>query len=121
MRIVSGPGLKGGPDQDTVVHEHALAWALARSPSVSTLRCAPGNAGISADGRLVTCLFSTTGTDLKPLLRGDASDEAISERLREIWEARADRYSEQRLAALGSEAGYDPGARSKIEMISLGG
>jgi phosphoribosylamine--glycine ligase len=26
--------------------EHALCWALSRSPSVSSVHCAPGNAGI---------------------------------------------------------------------------
>ena len=26
--------------------EHALAWALSRSPRITTLRCAPGNPGI---------------------------------------------------------------------------
>ncbi len=31
--------------------EHALAWALARSASVSTVLCAPGNAGMEAVGR----------------------------------------------------------------------
>ena len=78
-------------------------------------------ARLTADGRVVTCLFSTAGTDLIPLLRGDASDETIRDSLQQVWTSRTDRYSEQRLAALDSEAGYDPQARSKIEMISLGG
>ncbi|MEZ5365288.1 MAG: hypothetical protein R2748_23905 [Bryobacterales bacterium] len=38
-----------------------------------------------------------------------------------MWERRADRYSETRLAAPGSTAGYQPGAARKLEMIRLGG
>jgi len=30
--------------------EHALAWSLSRAPSVETVICAPGNAGMAADG-----------------------------------------------------------------------
>jgi phosphoribosylamine--glycine ligase len=33
--------------------EHALAWALAKSPSVREVLCAPGNAGIASVARLV--------------------------------------------------------------------
>lgn len=78
-------------------------------------------ARITADGRLVTCLFSTGGHNLKSLLRAGASDDAIRGFVVSAWNARDDRYSEQRLAAIESPRGYSPGAVKKIEMISLGG
>ena len=78
-------------------------------------------ARLTADGKLVTCLFSNHGFDLRPLLRGTASDEQILEALRGVWTARTDRYSEQRLVALQSTEGYRPETHRKIEMISLGG
>src|SRR5882762_3078083 len=33
--------------------EHALAWAIAASPLVDRVYCAPGNAGIAADAECV--------------------------------------------------------------------
>ena len=78
-------------------------------------------ARITADGKFVTCLFSNTGYDLKTLLRNGASDDEVLAVLSRIWGTRRDRYSEERLAALQSPAGYDPKAHKKIEMISLGG
>jgi cyclic pyranopterin phosphate synthase len=78
-------------------------------------------ARLTADGKLVTCLFSDRGFDLRPLLRGDASDEQILDALRGVWSARTDRYSEERWAALQSTEGYRPESHRKIEMISLGG
>ena len=78
-------------------------------------------ARLTADGQFVTCLFSDRGHDLKTLLREGATDAEIEERIRAIWERRTDRYSEQRLAALESPAGYDAQSRRKLEMISLGG
>jgi cyclic pyranopterin phosphate synthase len=77
-------------------------------------------ARITADGKIVTCLFSETGHDVKTLLRSGASDEEILKLLGSIWQTRADRYSLDRLEALQS-ANYDPKSHKKIEMISLGG
>jgi cyclic pyranopterin phosphate synthase len=75
-------------------------------------------ARLSADGRLYTCLFASSGSDLRDLLRGGASDGDLTERIRGVWEARADRYSELRAGMAGSAE--DPG-RSKIEMSYIGG
>lgn len=73
-------------------------------------------ARLSADGRLYTCLFATRGSDLRALLRGGADDARLAGHLREIWTARADRYSELRAAR-------KPGRRAagKIEMSYIGG
>ena len=78
-------------------------------------------ARITADGKFVTCLFSNTGYNLKALLRNGASDDEVLAVLSRIWGTRQDRYSEERLAALQSPAGYDPKDHKKLEMISLGG
>ena len=78
-------------------------------------------ARLTADGKLVTCLFSHVGHDLKRLLREGASDERIEQFIRDIWIRRNDRYSDERLEAMKSGAGYEPAAHRKIEMITLGG
>lgn len=75
---------------------------------------------VTAEGRVVTCLFSSTGTDVKSVLRSDSGDDELDETLRSIWRVRDDRYSEERLAQMRDDT-YDPGRRSKIEMIRLGG
>ncbi len=78
-------------------------------------------ARITADGRLVTCLFSTSGHSLKSLLRAGAGDDEVRDFVVSVWNARNDRYSERRLSDIESPQGYRPGAVKKIEMISLGG
>ncbi|MFQ5902253.1 MAG: GTP 3',8-cyclase MoaA [Candidatus Binatia bacterium] len=78
-------------------------------------------ARLTADGKLVTCLFSHSGTDLKSLMRSGATNEAIMEVITAVWKKRRDRYSDERLEALLSSAGYDPKDHKKIEMITLGG
>jgi GTP 3',8-cyclase len=75
---------------------------------------------LTADGKIVTCLFSQLGHDIKALLRAGASDDEVKGFLASIWQKRTDRYSVERLQALNS-ANYDPKSHKKIEMISLGG
>ncbi len=76
---------------------------------------------LTADGKMVTCLFSDRGHDLRTPLRSGLSDWDIAELIRGIWQSRSDRFSEERLAALRSGDGYSTGARKKFEMIRLGG
>jgi len=75
---------------------------------------------LTADGKIVTCLFSNVGHNVKALMRGGASDSEISDFISNIWRGRADRYSVERLGALQA-SNYDPKSHRKIEMISLGG
>ena len=78
-------------------------------------------ARLTADGKLVTCLFSQRGHDLKGLLRNGSVDEEILELIASVWKARKDRYSDERLEAMQSSTGYNPKRHKKIEMITLGG
>jgi cyclic pyranopterin phosphate synthase len=77
-------------------------------------------ARVTADGRIVTCLFSDVGHDVKAKLRAGATDADIADFIANIWRIRTDRYSAQRLEALNTST-YDPKSHKKIEMISLGG
>jgi cyclic pyranopterin phosphate synthase len=70
-------------------------------------------ARLSADGHLYTCLFATTGHDLRELLRSGADDEALTDALRVIWAGRSDRYSELR--------SLDTVDLPKVEMSFIGG
>jgi|WetSurMetagenome_2_1015567.scaffolds.fasta_scaffold24085_5 GTP 3',8-cyclase len=77
-------------------------------------------ARLTADGKLVLCLFADQSHDLKKMMRAGASDEELMESIRSAWRARTNRYSEERLEAMKSGE-YEPGSRRKMEMISLGG
>ena len=74
---------------------------------------------LTADGRLVTCLFSETGFDLKSLLRGGETDDVIAGAIGSAWGQRSDKYSDERWDAI--RAGRSIQSRKKIEMITLGG
>jgi len=75
---------------------------------------------LTADGKLVTCLFAESGFDLKALLRSGASDQQVGEAIEKIWSGRSDRYSEWRWQQVQA-GGYQPRDHKKIEMITLGG
>lgn len=68
---------------------------------------------LSANGLLYTCLFATSGFDLKEPLRSGASDLEVLNIISTIWSHRKDRYSEIR----SSETVGLP----KIEMSYIGG
>jgi cyclic pyranopterin phosphate synthase len=53
-------------------------------------------ARLTAIGELFTCLFATTGTDLRTALREGASDDELTQLVGGRWAARDDRYSELR-------------------------
>lgn len=84
--------------------------------SVSRPFCgACDRARLSADGRLLTCLFAETGPSLRDRLRAGASDDALVAAVAAAWGARDDRYSEQRAER------RERTPRRRLEMYQLGG
>lgn len=74
-------------------------------------------ARLSTEGKLYTCLFASSGLDLRALLRGGRSDEEISTVIAHIWRARNDRYSALRTE--NTTAIERP--MKKVEMSYIGG
>jgi GTP 3',8-cyclase len=70
-------------------------------------------ARLSSDGQLFTCLFASSGHDLRSLVRSNTADDALTDELRRIWRAREDRYSELRTQLTTS--------LPKVEMSRIGG
>ena len=78
-------------------------------------------ARLTTEGRLVTCLFATRGTDLKEPLRDGATDDELNEIIEGVWLNRRDRYSETRSSNTALEGAGTGAIREKIEMFRLGG
>ncbi|MDI6750781.1 MAG: GTP 3',8-cyclase MoaA [Rhodocyclaceae bacterium] len=68
---------------------------------------------LSTEGKLYTCLFASSGHDLRALLRSGADDAALDAAIESIWQQRSDRYSQLRMAATPN--------LKKIEMSYIGG
>jgi len=68
---------------------------------------------LSTEGSLYTCLFAQSGHDLKALVRGGASDDALRNQIAAVWQGRTDRYSEIRTEATAKA--------KKVEMSYIGG
>lgn len=71
-------------------------------------------ARLSADGKLYTCLFANTGTDLKRIVRKGISQSDFTQFVSKIWLGRDDQYSEDRNTGKPAEA-------RKVEMSYIGG
>jgi cyclic pyranopterin phosphate synthase len=70
-------------------------------------------ARITADGMFYSCLFSARGTPLRDKIRDGLSADEMTEVIRELWDKRADRYSELR--------GKLPRRQPHVEMYRMGG
>jgi cyclic pyranopterin phosphate synthase len=70
-------------------------------------------ARLGVDGKLYTCLFATTGIDLREPMRSGADDDTLRSIVADRWKRRDDRYSE--LRGLGVADG------DRIEMSYIGG
>jgi cyclic pyranopterin phosphate synthase len=76
---------------------------------------------LTADGKLVTCLFASTGFDIKSLMRRGATDAELTDAIGAQWSGRTDRFSDERWKHLQSGTPYKAESHKKIEMITLGG
>ena len=75
-------------------------------------------ARLSTDGKLITCLFASGGTDLKTPMRSGATDAELAAIINKVWTGRNDRYSELRSNDTEFENDADD---SKVEMYYIGG
>ncbi|MDA7025403.1 GTP 3',8-cyclase MoaA [Bacillus sp. CLL-7-23] len=83
--------------------------------SVSDAFCGTCNrARLSAKGELFTCLFASTGFDLRALLRSGQSDQEIEEAIHTVWQNRDDQYSLDRTHSKTI-------SKNKVEMSYIGG
>ncbi len=69
-------------------------------------------ARLSATGSIYTCLFASSGHDIRPALQNPSST-AVYDALKKLWSVRADRYSETRTQVSV--------IRPKVEMSFIGG
>ena len=69
---------------------------------------------LSPEGQIVTCLFATSGMDLRTPMRDGATDDELEEIIRGLWGLRDDRYSEIRTL-------FTDEPRKKVEMYHIGG
>lgn len=77
-------------------------------------------ARLSTDGKLYTCLFATSGADLRAPLREGATDQTLTTLIADRWQQRNDRYSQLRQAATEPMTTVTSSSK-KIEMSYIGG
>ena len=85
--------------------------------SVTDAFCSTCNrARLSAEGKLFTCLFASSGYDLRLPLRSNKTDEDLIDMISNIWLGRNDKYSLDRNELLKTN-----NRKQKIEMSHIGG
>jgi cyclic pyranopterin phosphate synthase len=111
------PLIEDAPDPAVVARRYRFADGggdLGVITSVSRPFCGDcTRARLGVDGRLFTCLFASTGIDLREPLRSGATDDELRVIIADRWRRRDDRYSE--LRGLGVADG------ERIEMSYIGG
>ena len=73
-------------------------------------------ARLSSEGKLFTCLFATSGFDVRAMIRDGATDEELVAAVTGVWENRSDRYSDER-----TEQTVKNRQGKKINMSYIGG
>ena len=104
------------------VHDESLG-EIGFISSVTKAFCSDCNrARLTTEGQLYLCLFASQGYDLKPLVRSELDQSALTQAIAAIWTQRDDRYSELRVSESELENGATPsGAKRKVEMSYIGG
>jgi cyclic pyranopterin phosphate synthase len=72
---------------------------------------------ITADGMAYTCLFASTGTDLKPCFQSQDSLLELQMAFKRLWTGRSDRYSEERQFNLNA-MGLVDGDNNNLDVIN---
>ncbi|MDQ0158275.1 GTP 3',8-cyclase MoaA [Alkalibacillus salilacus] len=70
---------------------------------------------LSSDGKLFNCLFAVSGRDLRGPLRNGIDDEELASLIKNNWESRTDRYSDERVEQRKKRQ------NKKINMSYIGG
>ncbi len=80
-------------------------------------------ARLSAVGELYTCLFASSGVDLRKLLASGVNEHDLAAQIAALWQNRRDRYSEERASIQPQTIGFPSGKQppAKVEMSYIGG
>ena len=90
-------------------------WEFGTIDSISSPFCGDcTRARLAADGSVHTCLFSTEGKPLMPLIKAGATATELQEAVRSIWTERNDAYSEERTQ-------HTQATSERVEMSYIGG
>jgi cyclic pyranopterin phosphate synthase len=94
--LTAAPGALRAPAQRFRLPDGLTFGVIA---SVTTPFChACDRSRVTADGTWLLCLYAEQGVDLRARLRGGATDDDIAALIADVWQGRADRGAEQRVA-----------------------